>query len=62
MGAPPFTPARVTRFLLLWVLAALAIAGLYLLLTHATAREGMTPQRTRLQFPGFPASLSGRKV
>ncbi len=48
MGTPPFTPARVSRFLLLCLLGALAIIGAYLLLTHAEARQGVQHQQSRL--------------
>ncbi len=51
MGAPPFTPARVTRFLLFCLLGALVIIGLYILLTHAEARQGVPHQQSSL--PSF---------
>ena len=54
MAAPPFTAARVSRFLALCLGAMLLFWGLYFLLTHATAREGIKPSgaQGRLSVPG----------
>lgn len=38
----PFTPARVIRFLLLWFVALLVVWILFVLLTHARARNSIT--------------------
>ena len=59
MASPPFSPARVTCFLLVFALALFAVWGLYELLTHATARERMKPT-SRLPYcsaPGAPMKV-----
>ncbi len=61
MASPPFSTARVSRFLALWLGAILLFCGLYFLLTHATARESVKPQTSTGQ-PAVPPSLSGAYV
>ncbi len=60
----PFSPARVSRFLVLFVLALFAFWGLYILLTHVRARQSITPQHAVLQTrPESSRTLSaGAKV
>ncbi len=58
MACPPFSAARVSRFLALWLGAILLFCGLYFLLTHAAARESVRPQTSTGQ-PTVPASPSG---
>ncbi len=41
--AVPFSSARVTRFLCLWVIALSVVIGLFVLLMHVRARQGILP-------------------
>ncbi len=45
----PFTPIRVFRFCLLWLLAILAVFGTFFLLTDVRAHESITPGRQQSQ-------------
>ena len=46
----PFTPTRVTRFLLLCALAIAGVFGLFQLLTHARARQAIPTDSPHSQF------------
>ncbi len=58
----PFSPARVSRFLLLFCLALAAVWGLYIMLTHVRARQSITPQHAQLQPLGLLPRLSAASL
>lgn len=60
----PFTPMRVFRFCLLWLLAILAVFGVFYLLNHVRAHESITPgrQHSQLETDGLHhGSTAGRR-
>ncbi len=56
--AEPFTPARVTRFLLLCALAMGAVFAFFFLLTHVTGHKSVEPTASHSTLA--PALLPGR--
>ncbi len=56
--AKPFTTFHVCRFLLFCGLGLAAVFGIFFLLTHATAREGITPaSHSRSRPIALPAGI-----